>query len=586
MACLSYQAFAVVPVVREIPSPVVTDDASPTGPYLFVYPDWVNLNSYVSDDGDLANIQWSFAAAAGYYNLNGARPLNLTTENPATPPAAAIINSQANLTATGESNPDANVLTATVRDITLSPFAGPNVPAGSTPGELVNMDTLTLFASDGTTAGSRAFIAYTEASGGVTVDRLSATPNPTPVNITTLNFAAGAQGWTQGGALGTATYSTVGGICITVSAAGVNIGEWVSPYNIIPLADNAVWRIRLTMSTTQTTATNVPLWDIIIQNLGGPASDQVYVADYFFLDNTGSANAIMGPAQGRNVFEVWYAVSAVRTPQWRTGAITPGNDPNNDMRIHFRVLDAEAAGYGGEFDSGTICLVSLVIDKFDLDNVFTSTPAIPELNPITSGISGVTVADVLGSGVSGGGSQRDFNTNPLTITPADAAGWLLELTGVKPGDSNDPTVVDAGYSEAAISDNYPVIWESNVLYELQVDLSAPNANSETRGPDSIRLGIDAKTIELFADSYILSGMGFVGTPKTVATAGGVQTYTMFFFSHSTSLLSNPTGAARFRWRVDILNTDAYNRPVVTDTRNTGGVRIHAVRMLKTEFYGQ
>jgi hypothetical protein len=598
IACLGYQAFAVAPVVNQIPSPVVTDDSGVTGgtpvgvsdPYLFVYVDWINLLNYVSDDGDPAALVWSFASASdiadgaggvGDYSFNAARALDLATENPVTPPGVATLSSAANITAAGEYNTDGNVLTPTVRDISLSPFGGPNVTTGTLAGQLLNMDTITLFASDGTTFGQRSFIAFTESSGGVNIDRLSATPVPTPVNVATINFATGPNSWVFVPGLGTTVSSTVGGICINVPLTGTNVAEWVSPYGAVQLVDNSVVRMRFTMSTTATVAGTVPLWDIIVQNLdrtGTVAADHSYLADYYFWDNAGSANAIAGPAQGRTSFEVWYAPAAVTTNQWRNGAFTAGNEPINDMQIHFRILDADGASVG-EADAGTICVTNLVIDRFDLANVVTDVQEYL-LDPITFGISGVSVATLADP------STPNFTTNPLTITPTNAAGWQTNITSVTPGDSTNPDVTSPSYSEAAIADNFPIVHQSNTLYKLEVELSAPDANSEQRGPDGVRLGMDLKTNEVLAESYYTTGMGFVGAPKTVATAGGPQMYTMFFYGHSATQVVGPTGAARVRPRVDVLSAPTYNRPNGTDVNNTGGVRIHSIRVSRVTFFGQ
>jgi hypothetical protein len=593
IACLGFQAFAVAPVINEIPSPVVTDDANPVSDsYLFVYADWIDLRAYTSDDGDVSNLLWSYTAVNNDYVLNGAAELPDTLDATViNPPAGSVINSAANITAAGEHNPDGSAFTVTVRDTSLSPFGGPNVPAGSFPGEILNSDTITLYASDGTTRsapGQGIFLAYTESSGGVTSDRLSAVPGPTPINDFTFDFAtSGTNGWTSTNFGTPATLSSSGGLCIDVPAGGTNLGQWTGPYPQITLVDNYVYRLRLNLTTTQNTAGAVPLWDIGIENIGGPASDQAYIGDYLFFDNTGSANAVAGPAQGRNDFEIWFAPSAVRTPQWSAGFGSIA-DADNDAIVYFRILDTDASGgIGGELDSGTICLTDLTIDRFNLDDI-TSSLNLYNLNPVTSGINGVTVVDLLDNIAPGPGtgSNKDFLANPLTITPADAQGWITELTFITPGDTNNLPVSDPGYVAADIVDNYPIVWESDVLYELQVDVSAPDATAESNGPDSLRLGFDAKTNEILGDSYMLSGYaGRPGMPKQVGNVSpaGPQTYTMFWYSHNSSLVG--LGASRLRWKVDILNTNLYNRPTVTDVRNPGGIRFHAIRVNKVTFSG-
>jgi hypothetical protein len=561
---------------------VVANDETPaTGAAPFIYRDVLNLASpqYVSDDGPLTSLTWSYTSA-GRYRFNGATPLVIGTDSPVTPPAAKVINSAANISATGESNPDNDPFTPTIRDVILTPFTG---AATDPPGTgIVASEVVTLFASDGTTAGMNDMVVYSDDGGA---DRLSATPPPGPVNVYSVSFASGPNGWTQGAAFG-ATLTSVNGLCISVPATGNNIGEWVSPYNIFPLVDNGVYRIRLTMSTNQNTALSVPFWDMYIQNLATapatPAGDFGYGGDYYFLDNTGSANAVAGPATGLNQFDIYYAPLAFRTAQWKsttTGAFNPALDADNDARVVFRILDADDAPIQAQNDSGQICLTNIVIERFDFDNVIEGAQ-VASLNPFTQGINGVTVDDIVEfSNNNGGGSNRDFATNPLTLTPQDPAGWLLELTSITPGDVTNPTLGTPAYGDgSSIIDNYPINWESNTLYMATVMTSAPNATAETNGPDAFRIGFDAKTIELLSDNIILSGLtNRPGMPKQ----GAPQPYTAFFWSHNRSLETAPE-AARLRWRIDVLNSDTYNRPAGV-TRNLGGIRFHSVEVRKVTF---
>jgi hypothetical protein len=598
MACLGYQAFAVVPVVGNVPSPVVTDDAQPvTGSYNFVYADFIDLDDYVSDDGDIANIVWSFASAAneasspagGIYAFNAADPLNLSTDDPATPPLAAQISREANITVNGESNPDGLVNTPTVRDITLSPFGGPNVPAGSTPGEILNMDVITLFASDGTTAGSNSFVAYTAAYGDGSAggDRLSAAAEPPPVNESTINFATGTNNWVQGQVVGGTVMSSTGGLSASVTLANsASIGEWVSPYGIIDLVANSVWRLRASMASDQGTVGSQPLWDVIVHNfdnVGGAPATFGYATDNYFLDNTGGASRIqVGAGPGLSTFEIWTTPLAVRTAQWNnptTGAFTAARDAANDMQIIFRLLHAHAAGINAQQDSGQLTMTGLVIDRFDLDNQNPLTNVdvytIGTTNPWQLGANGVTVTEIIGGG------SNPFTASQMDILPPPG-GWTLELTQVIPGDGNDPIPSDPSYAAnaAQVLDNYPILHEANQLYEIQAELSAPDANAVTDGPDAVRLGYNTKTFEHFADFFMLSGLDNVGMPRT----GASQTYTAFFWSH------NPTSLAaqnvdRLRWRFEVLNSDTFNTNR-DNANNTGGVRIHSIKVRKVSFFGQ
>jgi hypothetical protein len=166
-ACLGFQAFAVAPVINQIPSPVVTDDANPvSGPYLFVYADWIDLRAYTTDDGNVSNLIWSYEEGTGRYTLNNAVPLASSAEA-LSPAATKIINSAGNIAAGPELDPDGSPYTVTVRDVIQSPIGGPNVPGGINPGDIVGQAVITLYASDGTTVSApETFTAYTQAYGG------------------------------------------------------------------------------------------------------------------------------------------------------------------------------------------------------------------------------------------------------------------------------------------------------------------------------------------------------------------------------------------------------------------------------------
>jgi len=625
IACLGYQAFASAPVIANIPSPKVVDDTSPdsTTSNLFVYADFVDLRNYVVDDGDPAAIVWSWTSAAvtERYKFNNAPKLNLGGgDSQITPPAGKVINSAANITAGNEYNPDNNANTPTIRDIIQSPSRGSaNVATGLAANSVVGSEVVTLYASDGTTAGQFNIVVTTlerNSNASIVDNVLGGTPTPnSPAQAPrTASFLTVTNGWVTTTPFGPATYSSgTAGICMAVTAlgpagtSGGTIASWESPYGGasgvggIQLTQNSVWRLRLAMTTTQNTANLVPLWDVVITNLSldNTQGDFAYAADYDFLDNAGSANAIKGPSasNGLNQFDIWYTPSPVQAPQWTstsTGAFKPSLDADNDMRITFRVLVAGNAGYLGELDNGTICMTNLVIDRFDLSTISNSVN-VYNLNPIVSGINGVSVVDVLGvaSGLPGAGSTKDFTTTPLTIGPADPAGWLLELTVITPGDTTNPVPGTGAYGNGSpIVDNYPIPWVSNTLYRVQVGASAPTVGDETRGPDSLLLGFEVPTFEIFGSSYVTSSnfkdplLSYTGMPKNAASVSpvGPQTYNLFFWSHS-STASGVAETNRIRWKVDVLNTDSFNRPNGTDVRNTGKVTINSVTVSKVTFFG-
>jgi len=617
IAFVSYQAYAVAPVVRTIPNVTVTDATNTlqvSAPFSFVYPDFINLNDYVSDDGDVADIKWSYRGAGidgrSKYRINGADPLtSVSLGGTVNPPAGNQVQVGLNLINRGEQfNPDGLAITPTIRDIVLSPFGGPNVDASAQPvGRILTTDVITLFASDGTTAtgyltpaggkvGGTGFTVWTEKGKYNTryVNRLSPIAVVTPIRVTAYAFSTTTLNWVSSSPIGNITYQSGTpaaplGLCITTTAAGANLGEWVSPYGSgggVQLTKNKVYRMRATMSTNQVTAGSVPLWDIYLQNFNpaGAGGDQAYLADYYFLDGTGSANAVKGPATGLNTFDLWYAPAALQANQWNdttTGVFNTAFDGKRDFRLIFRILDVDGAGYGAETDSGRICLTDLSVDSFDISNMYkVGNAMVYSLNPIIPGINGVSVLDLLHDSfgqVNGTGSTKDYATSSaLTLVPTDPAGWLTELTSITPGDALNPVAGTPEYGNgSSIIDNYPVNWEGSTLYQVVVTASAPDAAGQNNGPDALRLGVDAKSAEVLADSFMTTGLSRVGMPKLAAP----QTYQMFFWSHNRSLSTLPE-IARLRWRVEVLNSSSFN-----PARKTGGVRIHSVQVNKVKFPG-
>jgi hypothetical protein len=378
-------------------------------------------------------------------------------------------------------------------------------------------------------------------------------------------------------------------MCITTALTGGSIASWSSPYGIAPLVNNAVYRIRMTMNTTQTGLGKVPLWDLIIQNTNGGTGgtfvgDDAYAADYWFLDNTGSANAIKGPAPGRTDFQAWFTPGAVLTPQWQSttnGAFSSTNAPNKDFRLVLRCIDIDGIGYVAEQDEGTICVSNISIDRFDIANVVAGTSVYNNTNLVSSAggdKTGLSKQDIVDNTSDGGGTTATYSGGVLTAVPARSEGWKVHLCFFRPGDTNNPNLGAAGSAE--IVDNYPIKWETDTLYQILVGVSANDATGVSNGADAIRLGFDAKTNELLGDQYILTGLaGRPGVPQVAAP----QSYTMFLWSHNKTA-STAAEADRLRWKIDILNTDAYNRPQASGY-NKGGVKIHSIQVRKVTFPG-
>jgi len=563
IAMMGFNAMSMAPVVSDMPDMIVGDEASATSPNLFVYPDVINLDNYVSDDTTAdGSILWSYTKATlpGRYTVNGVPPIDLGTENANAPGAKRIDNQVLN----SEVNPDANTRTITVRDSTLSPLpSGPNTDPGAA--GIVASEVITFIASDGTTysldqGGANTVIVYTDNDG---IDRLS--PGgavSTPVN--NVSFTAGTQGWISAVDFGTVTASQNGttGMCLNVPAAGVNLGTWRSsdaPFNFIPLVDNAVYRILMTVSTTSSLG-GTPLWTIVYENQATASG-----GEYLFLDNEGGANA---PAPlGRSTFSVWITPPPVGTAAWKNttnGPFAAANAGTRDYRLIFKILDVENVGYGGETDAGSVCIKDIDVVRYDIGAVTTNATPL-NVTSVTDALSaGNSQIDfILGTNVA-------FNGGVATISSSGTTWANIEVALFRPGDK---TVTAPPGSAADTSDNWPVAWEDNTLYQVSFGLSAPDANSETNPPDILVLGMDSPTNEVISTNYITTRFALSGMPKQ----GAAQTYTSFHYGHTLSATTAPFGKL-LRPRLQIIC-----RPDFTDSNDTGSLNVSNYSVKKVTF---
>lgn len=547
------QANAMAPVIDDMPDYVV-GNAVVTGATGFVYQDAIALDAFVDDpDGDDASILWAFDSA-GRYIFNGIQALG--AGDPLAPGAKDIA-ADANL---NDIDLDSDARTVTIRDQIYSPLTG----SGSTPGSGYSAsEVVTLYASDGSTYAQTEIMVYSLTDGPDGTSPIAPPVDQRPTSILDDDFPGIEE---QGADL---TYSGTDGLCMNVAAAGFNFGTWTSGYGNAAggedLVANKVYRLKLMVNSTQTTELAVPLADFIVENLGTGVGDFAYAMDTWFHDNVGSANAAMGPAVGRTYFEVWFAPPAVGTAQWNdgsTGAFTAGHDPNNDMRFRWRTLDSDLP-YGGANDSGTICLDSIEIQRFDLGALV---PGTQVFNVTNFGTADVRTFDVVtGTGfvesdytVGGGGE--------LTITPQVASGWDIQICSINPGDGTFDVINDTG-----IPDDFPITWADETLYQIQSSISADGSAGgagETDGHDAIRLSMDNPGFEVISENYQTTGLDKAGMPK----AGAGQTYMSFHHGMSESL-SSVANHHRLRPRLDALSTTGYDRPA-GNTANAGGMVFH------------
>jgi hypothetical protein len=161
---------AMAPVIPELRSPVVGDATGATFDDTFVWEDAWNLDLLVSDlETSDAGILWSYVTGEfdgtfgpflSKYSLNGVDPqVDPSAAEAINPPAANRIDNQV---VDSELNTDGNFRTVTIRDRELSPIGGPNSLAPGTGPGIVGSETVTLFASDGSSVGWATTIIFTE----------------------------------------------------------------------------------------------------------------------------------------------------------------------------------------------------------------------------------------------------------------------------------------------------------------------------------------------------------------------------------------------------------------------------------------
>lgn len=383
------------------------------------------------------------------------------------------------------------------------------------------------------------------------------------------DFGAAAAGW-YGGVVsggGSVFLEPNGGMCLSTPASGDNISGWVSPDAYIPLVDMSVAQIQITASTDQTTANQIPAWDLSYDNIYSTGQGPAYGGELIVLDTAGGANGV-GRPQGRTSFEIWAAPNAALAPQWRgtlnTGApgennnsaFTPAADPLNDTRLVYRTIDIASDSYGAGVDSGKLCVKSLRATRRLI-------PALQTLStPYTGGITNAThEAQTLAQAQENAGSAQIFD-NGQSAT--------FQLTASGPGSRKTlfpfiDSLFDAG-NPAAYAPLYPISWASDTIYLGTIFVASfvngGLAPEGTDPPDTVMVNLDAATSELVNIHFTTRGgpgyFAAAASPRLVSTAGGVQPYIGFFHGHHVTAvdLNVLPNANRLRIQADFYNTAA------------------------------
>jgi hypothetical protein len=168
--------FAVAPIISCVPDVIVSDfeDSQTQDNNLFIYPDALNLDSYVSDADttDTSLLRWSFIQSTG----------------PAIEISGVGSNTSGNVVNPGAFDIRAGGPLASFRNVTWSPTAG-TVPFPDPPSTQAD-SLIELYVSDGTNTGSQTVTV-------TSVDEDAAGPGDRLVAqlSATYDFASGAQGW-------------------------------------------------------------------------------------------------------------------------------------------------------------------------------------------------------------------------------------------------------------------------------------------------------------------------------------------------------------------------------------------------------
>jgi len=564
IAVMALQAMAMAPVIGDIQSPIVGNEPSVTAATPFVFPDAFDITAKATDDTTApANIRWSYYyTGTATYRINNVDPVAVNDAEINNPGAKRI-----NGATTDPADVDGQAKTITIRNIKYAPIGG-DLTDPTTTG-IIDSQVITLFASDGTTYSSKGVIFYTDNGGN---DRLSGEAGyPTVYNP---SFpGTGTNAWGYEFTLGSVTSSTATNtaVCLDTAAAGLNFGGWRSPWGIVPVSKNTVYKIRAHVNGSQSTAGTVPFFDLVIDNYRaastefgyGEAGLNLYGGDFMILDNEGGANAPLTTRSGMDYIWYWCPAAINNTAfdagsHWETTNATA-----RAMEMQFRVLDVNNnGGITADNDSGSICLTSLEVQAIPYSALsIASTPAWSNTN--------LTSSNWTAGGVTS--TAATYAGGVCTLTPTGAATGAstgIEYASAGPGDGVK-TYTPEGSS--SLVDDYPVVWEANTLYMVNFKLAAPDADSAANPFDIYWVGMDAATNEFIAISYVTNKAGLCATPKT----GTAQDYVAFLYSHNVSTTSLGDNAKRLRPRAELGTVTT-----MVDSANTGKVAIHGVTVSK------
>jgi len=595
IALVSSQAMAMAPTIFDIPSPIIGSGTGSSQSTKYVYPDAFDLTTLAADDNTApADLKWSYEiVGAPKYVINGLSALNSSVDNAVTPPLAKDLN---HALATAEiKDLDRKPSTITIRNHRLAPIAGGG--ATDTTAGFIDPQAVTFWVSDGTAVSSQTvnFITDNYANGW---NRLQTVWKMEKADFLTKSWR------TVDGPFGDCTTRTMEngtGICFYTQQLGNNMAAMSSPYGFFTLTANKVYRIRATMNGSQATAGKTPLWDFLIDNYNASYGNglNAYGMDALYMDNEGGANAVLAK-EGGSEYVMYWAPAAFRTAQWNavgtvtapTGIYSPSYSTDKDPYLRFRVMDVtNNPSLRSDQKFGALCLQKVFVESLPFSSIKVANKLV-EIGTITGGTIPVKFkaatntapgGNVFIKGLVGTSVAYSSTGGYVTLTPNTANSQANELVAIQPAvdlkgiNTNDGSVIlTAPFTD--ILDDYPLPWTSNKMLMLEVDLSAPNPNSEAHPWDIIVLSMESVTNELMYESYVTATKK-IATPRNNSTQ---QTYTMFFNTMNETK-SNIANFHFLRWRVRFANSNKLNWPTASDKTNNGAVTVKRIAVSEVTF---
>jgi hypothetical protein len=397
------------------------------------------------------------------------------------------------------------------------------------------------------------------------------------------------------------------GICFNVTATGNTWGSVQSPMPYFTLEQNMGSKLRCTMNGSQATVGKTPLWDFILENWNGNGAEtmNLYGMDTFYLDNEGGANTILQTPTGTEMVMYW-APAAFQTPQWNNAStgvysmdtsVTPAvprYGTQKDPCLRFRVLDLDNnTALRSNEKSGDICLTKCIVEATPYSRMAVETPNIVNIGGIHSDglayapdrvrltgtppayVGNMIVANLTGSSAAWTAAVNSGTTHTpgyVTITPSVAA-QTAEIVEITPASD---LLYD--FPSNNILDNWPIPWQSDKIYQLVVELTAPTSGDAAHQHDVIYLSMEPPTNEILTETWVTGTKG-IATPKT----GAKQQY-MMFYNSGKETKSTVATLHNLRWRVRFANAPSLAWPNPSDVNNNSGkVILHTVTVNTVKF---